>query len=147
MSAWWRSTALVAAVTFAIAGAQTPIGHDVLERAGIFAAPSTYTELAFTAPGSLPSQFPSTYAIVRVSFGIRNASSQARAYQWSIMMLRNNRVGRIIDGTVRVSGAAKATVNRTITTSCSTGKVRIVVSLREPSESIDYWTNCRSGRT
>ena len=83
MGGRWISVLIVVLMVLGICLAQTRPGHAVLRDAGLFQVPSSYTELAFTAPASLPSKLKSKKARIKVSFGIHNVSGSSQMYHWS----------------------------------------------------------------
>ena|ERR1022692_252518 len=140
------SAILVAGVVLAATVmAQTSAGHSLLRKAGLFAVPAHYTALAFTHPQSLTSQLGSEHAALSVSFLINNVSDTSRRYRWSILLMQGKHTRRMAAGAVRAPAHGKATISRTVATSCASGQVRVVVRLTAPVESIDFMARCWSG--
>lgn len=134
---------LPVAIVLACAGlAQTQPGHAALRAAGLYEEPATYAELAFSTPSALPSMLTKSGASVKVSFGIHNVSADARSYKWSIVLVRAG------VSQVKVSGAAltppqgRTTITRSVVAACADGRVRVVVRLASPAESISFWMTC-----
>jgi hypothetical protein len=139
----WRGVvALVGVVVLAAVLAQTREGHAVLQRAGLYEQPTSYTSLAFEHPQSLPDQLTSKRANVDVSFVIRNATGARHGYRWSVLLVQGQRSRRVFSGTVGVAPGREATVIRTAAVFCTRGQVRIVVTLALPAEAIDAWLAC-----
>jgi hypothetical protein len=138
----WSSVALVGAVMVAAGLAQTRPGHAFLQRAGLFQVPSSYTELAFAHPQSLPQRLTSRQMSLNVSFVIHNVSPAQRGYRWTILLVRDGRAHPEAAGTVQIPAAGRADVTRTVTRTCVGGGVRLVVRLAVPAESIDFLATC-----
>src|SRR5579875_3071710 len=104
-----RSSLGIALAVVAAAGlAQTPPGHAALRDLGLSAAPAGYTALSFAHPGSLPTTL-SPAVTATVPFRIRNATSAARGYRWSITL--QGAAGRhLAGGTTEVAPGRTATV-------------------------------------
>lgn len=142
MRRWWGALVLAALIVLSAGLAQTGQGHALLQDAGLYEAPASYTELAFTAPRNLPSQLRSDRAPIGVSFRIHNVSMTSRTYSWSIALARSGRSHVGVSGVVTVPGQGWATVARTVTITCVGGRVQVVVRLAGPAESIDFWATC-----
>jgi hypothetical protein len=143
---WWGAAALVVGVAVAAGLGQTSVGHGVLGEVGLFEEPASYTSLAFLHPQSWPEQLKSKRANVGISFVIHNAGSTARDYQWSVLLDRGQKTRHVDAGTLRVAAGRGAAIIRTAEISCTRGRVRIIVSLARPAESIDAWTACWAPR-
>lgn len=146
MAIWWRAVILVALVALAAGLGQTAIGHEVLRKTGLFEQPTSYTSLAFRAPGFLVEQLSPKPQTVDVSFVIRNAASIPRDYQWSELVVQGGRSRRVAAGGVRVAAGREAAITRLQELSCTGGRVQVIVKLASPAESIDAWMACRSPR-
>jgi hypothetical protein len=144
MRSWWSAVALVVLLLVGAGVAQTGEGHVLLQDAGLVQGPSSYTELAFTTPGSLPSQLTSSHAPINVLFGIHDSSGSSRIYQWSIVLVRSGRSDVEASGTVSTSVQGTATVAKTVTAACVGGRLQVVVRLVSPAESIAFWVTCPS---
>jgi hypothetical protein len=144
-AARWRGVVVLAgAVLLAVGLGQTAAGHAILQRAGLFEKPASYTSLAFDRPQSLPEQLGSRRAKVPLSFVINNVGSASRDYQWSVQLVQGRTPRRIAAGSVRITSGHVATIASTVDISCARGKVRIIVSLAQPDESIDAIMSCSS---
>jgi|GEM_PF-1517403 len=142
----WRGMgALIAVVAVAAGISQTTAGHAALRKAGLFEEPTSYTSLAFLQ--SLPEQLASKRANIDISFMIHNAGTTPRDYQWSVLLVRKGRTHRMAAGALRVASRDGAAITRFAEISCTGGRVRIVVNLARPAESIDAWTACWSPRS
>lgn len=143
----WRGTVALAIVVVMAAGlGQTGAGHAILRKAGLFEEPAGYTSLAFLNPRSLNEPLASKRADVTVSFVIHNAGSTSRDYRWTVLLAQGQRTRRVASGSVRVASGRGAAVTQSAEIICTRGKVRIVVNLARPSESIDAWMTCRRPR-
>jgi len=139
---------LLALVVVSAGVAQTSAGHGLLKDVGLFQAPPSYTELAFTNPQSLPTQLSSEQASIPVSFGIHNVSGSSHTYRWSIELVRSGRSQLKAAGVVSAPAQGRATVDRTVAMPCVGGQLQVVARLASPAESIDLWVACApSGRS
>ena len=144
---WWGVAALVAVIAAVAGMGQTRDGHSILQKAGLFAEPTSYTSLAFQQPQALPEQLPHKRANVDVSFVIHNAGNAPRGYQWSVRLVQGGHTHLVGSGGVRVGSGRAAAITRLTEISCTRGMVRIVVNLARPAEFIDAWTACWSPRS
>ena len=133
---------LMALVMLSAGFAQTRQGHALLQGVGLYEAPTSYSELAFTAPGNLPRQLKSEHAPIGVSFGIHNVSGSSRTYRWSIVLARSGQSHVKASGVVSVPAQGRVTVARTVAMACAGGRLQVVVRLASPAESIDFWATC-----
>lgn len=138
----WGPVALIAAAVAVTGLAQTAAGHSLLRRAGLFQPPTSYTELAFSHPESLPAQLASPRTPIDVGFGIHNASQSPRTYHWSIVLVRQGRTRIKAAGVAQVAPQGRVTVDRSVTAQCIGGGVRVEVRLAAPRESIAFLTAC-----
>lgn len=139
----WRGVVVFVAVVVLVAIlAQTRVGHVALERAGLYEQPTNYTSLAFLHPQSLPDQLTSKRASVDVSFVIRNATGASHDYLWSVLLVQGQSSSHLFSGTAAIAASRQATVTRSASVSCTRGRLRIVVRLARPAESIDAWVTC-----
>jgi hypothetical protein len=136
------TAAIVAVAGLALALAQTSPGHALLRKAGLYEEPASYTALAFTDPGSLPSRLSPVPSRVSVSFGISNSSGDPHAYQWSVLLHRAGQVKHLAAGEAEVPAGQSTTVTPTVTAACSTGQAQFTVQLAAPAESIAFWLTC-----
>ena len=142
MRRWWGILIVTALVVLGASLAQTGPGHHLLQAAGLYEAPPSYTELAFTAPGNLPAKLNSEHTPIEVSFSIHNVSGASRTYGWSIALIHSGRSHVGASGVATVAAQGRATVAQTVAMSCAGGRLQIVVRLANPAESIDYWATC-----
>jgi hypothetical protein len=139
-----RNVVILTALVILCAGfAQTSPGHSVLSGMGLYQPPVSYTELTFDAPGDLPSALPSPGAPVNVSFNIHNVSGAARVYQWSVVLANNGHNGsQEASGTVTAPAQGRVTVTRSVATTCTGGRLQVLVRLASPAESVEFWVTC-----
>ena len=95
---WWGSLVIVALVALCAGLAQIGTGHALLRDMGLYEVPPSYTELAFSSSGDLPSQVKSEHARIKVAFSIHNVSGTSRTYNWSITLVHSGK------GLVKASG-------------------------------------------
>jgi hypothetical protein len=139
----WRGFAVQVAVIALAAGiAQTSAGHAILRRAGLVKAPPGYTSLAFAHPQQLPEQLHSNPARVPISFVIHDIGNVPRDYRWSILLVDEGPIRHVDTGEVHVAPGRGTVISRSVNISCPRGRMRIVVNLQSPQESIDAWTAC-----
>lgn len=144
MRSWWSALVLVVLVASSAGLAQTRQGHALLQDTGLFKVPTSYTELAFTDPRSLPSKLRSKRAPINVSFAVHNVSGSLRTYQWSIVLVRSGRSHVKASGAVNVPAQGNVTVTRTVAMACVGGRLQVVVRLVSSAEYIDFWARCPS---
>lgn len=142
MRGWWSAFALIALAALIAGLAQTSEGHAVLRKAGLYATPVSYSELAFNDPGALPSVLAPGRSPVRVSFEIHNVSGGQRDYRWSIQLVRSGRRQLTASGTASVAASRYASVTRTVSVTCVNESIQMVIRLASPAESIDFWLSC-----
>lgn len=124
---------------------QTSAGHAMLRAAGLSREPTGYTSLSFLHPQSLPEQLTPAQGTTVTSFAIHNATSVTHGYHWSVSLVYRGRTHRVHAGSVHLAPGRRAEFTQSIAITCTRGRVRIVVSLESPAESIDTWLACRSG--
>lgn len=145
MAKGWRALALVVVVAFAIEVAQMSSGHALLQKLGLFKAPSSYTVLSFVHPELLPTQLPARNSLVNVPFVIRNATDSSHAYIWQVQLLRGERSTSIASGQTVVPAGGSTIVSKAIRASCVGGRIDFVIKLAMPQESINFWSGCSPG--
>jgi hypothetical protein len=123
---------------------QASIGRSILEKAGLFEQPTSYTSLAFAQPQNLPEQLAPKQKTIGISFMIHNSGGRTYGYQWSIQFVQTGLIHRAAAGYVSIDPGKGATISRTEVIQCNRKKVQIVVSLAHPAESIDAWMACPS---
>ena len=148
MAIWRGAIALVAAVALAAGIAQTSFGHEVLRKAGLFEEPASYTSLAFVDPQlNVIENLSSRQVPVPVSFAIHNSTGVPRYYRWSVLLVQSGRTRSMAAGGVHVASGREAAITRSVNISCRKGRVRVIVKLVSPAESIDAWMACYSPRS
>ena len=143
-------TVLILLVFLAAAGlAQSDPGRRLLGSVGIAASAERYTELYFASPSALGAVETARARGRRgVSFVISNHEQAGRTYEWTI---RSSMGTRAVHGKVWVPRGASALVTAKLVLVCgrrensaAARQVQMRVSLANPSESIDYWTQCNA---
>jgi hypothetical protein len=138
--ALWASIVVVVALATGLA--QTETGHSILQKIGVYGPTANYTSLAFANPQSLPTHVSSASTRMRMSFDLANSSADPRSYSWSIIFEQAERDSRLATGEISVSAGNRVMVARTVKVSCVKGRVRMVVKIASPAESIDFWMTC-----
>jgi hypothetical protein len=146
MTRWREVAALLVILAVAAGIGQTGFGNSLLRGAGLFKTSSNYTSLAFLRPQLLPGQLKSKRANVGISFVIHNAASIHRYYQWSVLLVRGDGALQVDAGIARVPPGHGAAITRSVGISCTQGRIRIVVRIARPAESIGAWTACWTPR-
>jgi hypothetical protein len=142
----WGAAALIAVVALAAGIGQTNPGREIMRAAGLSSAPTTYTSLAFLNPQSSQQQLGPLPANVKASFVIHNGEGLARDYQWSVSLVQGRNTRSVAIGSIRIASGDDTSIIRSARVACTQAKVKIVVSLVHPAESIDSWATCRSSR-
>ena len=142
MRRWGGPFALIAIVVLIVGLAQTRPGYALLRDAGLYKEPTSYTELAFAAPASLPAQLTSKETRVKVAFLIHNVSGASRDYHWSIVLGHAGRSKVAAAGAVSAPAQGQATVAKTVPLACTGGRIQVAVRLADPAQSIDFWATC-----
>jgi hypothetical protein len=143
---WLGLVALVVVVALGAAIAQTSAGHELFRSAGLSEEPTSYTSLAFLHPQSLPKQFKSKRTSAQISFVIGNDTSASRDYQWKVLVEREGRIHIVGAGGASVASERTTEIKRSVNFSCIRERVRVVVSITHPAESIEAWIQCWSPR-
>jgi hypothetical protein len=145
----WRGTAaFVTVVMLIVSAAQTHAGHVMLQKAGLYEEPTSYTSLAFADPQFLPTQLNKQRVNIDVSFTIGNISAASREYKWLVLLDQGGHVRRAAAGNVSVASRKRVTIIRSTEISCAPRRqVRLIVRLANPAESINASTTCRSQRS
>ena len=142
----WRGLIILIGGVVVLAGVlQTSAGHAMLRAAGLSPERTGYTSLSFLHPQSLPEQITPAQGTIVTSFAIHNATSLTHGYHWSVYLVYRGRTHRVHAGSVHLAPGRRAEFTQSIAITCTRGRVRIVVSLESPAESIDTWLACRSG--
>jgi CelD/BcsL family acetyltransferase involved in cellulose biosynthesis len=140
---WWGLIILVGGVVVLASVFQTSVGHAMLRAAGLSQEPTGYTSLSFLHPQSRPEQLKRAHETTVTSFAIHNATSSTHDYRWSVSLVYRGRTRRVHAGSVRLAPGRRAEISQPVAITCTRGRVRIVVSLKSPAESIDAWMACR----
>lgn len=140
----WGLVILIIGAAVLLSVFQTSVGHALLRKAGLSQGSAGYTSLSFLRPRSLSDQLTSRHANVGAPFVIHNATSTTQDYHWSVVLLRAGRSHRVRVGTVRLSAGHAAVINQSVAITCTRARVRIVVSLERPAQSVDAWLTCWS---
>lgn len=135
---------LTALVVLVVGLSQTSKGHALLQDTGLYQVPTSYTELSFTTPNSLPVSFEAERTSIDVSFLIHNVSGSRRTYDWSIVLVRSGQSHLETSGAADAPEQGYVKITRTVTMACVGGQLQVVVRLANPAESIDYWATCSS---
>jgi hypothetical protein len=138
----WYLLLLGAVVVACVGLAQTRPGHAALAAAGLYEQPATYTELAFSTPGSLPSTLTKSGSSVKVSFGIHNVSGNAHTYNWTIALVRSGVSQVKASGVAATPAQGRSLINKSVMVACPSGRVQVVVRLASTNESISDWMTC-----
>jgi CelD/BcsL family acetyltransferase involved in cellulose biosynthesis len=142
----WRGLIILIGGVVVLAGVlQTSVGHAMLRAAGLSQEQTGYTSLSFLHPQSLPEQITPAQRTTVTSFVIHNATGVTRRYHWSVSLVYRGRTHRVHAGSVHLAPGRGAEITQSIAITCTRGRVRIVVSLESPAESIDTWMACRPG--
>jgi hypothetical protein len=142
----WRGLiALIGGTVVLVGISQTSVGHVLLVKAGLLQEPAGgHTSLSFLHPQSLPERLTSERADVRASFVINNATGTTSDYHWSVVLISQGRTRRVHAGKVRLSSGHEAEITQSVAITCARERIRIVVSLEHPAESIGAWMACWS---
>ena len=140
----WRGLIILIGGVVVLASVfQTSVGHAMLRAAGLSQEPAGYTSLSFLHPRSLPEQLKRAHETTVTSFAIHNATGSTHDYRWSVFLVYRRRTRRVHAGSVRLAPGRGAEITQPVAITCTRGRVRIVVSLERPTESIDTWMACR----
>jgi hypothetical protein len=143
--AWWRVPAgLAVGAGIVLVLAQTGAGRFVMRETGLETPLTSYTALSFTDPNALPLEghLPLGHVSVDVGFALRNASQATGRYQWTIRLVDGNRVTPVATGRATVQAGGTVDESRIGTGMCLSGRLKVVVSLASPVESIDLMESC-----
>jgi hypothetical protein len=135
------TAALLGTVVLLVLGAQTEQGQHLLRSAGLAAAPSGYTELAFADPQALPALVPATSYLVPPAFTIRNATGREREYAWSVRLSESGSTRTVASGHVTLADGQPVTITPPTKALCEPGAIRLRVLL-EGGESISFRATC-----
>lgn len=138
----WGLVILIAGAAVLISVFQTGAGHALLRETGLAQGSAGYTSLSFLRPQSLPGKLGPGHTKVGAPFVIHNGTSTTRDYRWSVFLLRDGRNHRVRAGTVRLPAGRAAVISQSLRIACTRDRVRIMVSLQRPVESIHAWLTC-----
>lgn len=141
MKARWQLFLLIVVVLLCVSLAQSQQGHMVLGDLGLYKTAS-YTELAFSDARTLPRALARPNKYLEVSFLIHNVSTEAHSYHWSIVLVHGTDSQVKASGNVLTAAQGGAMVTKSVTASCTGGRLQAVVRLTSPSESISFWMTC-----
>jgi hypothetical protein len=132
--------ALLVVVVAGLAAAQTAPGRGARRAAGLLAPAPGYTELAFAQPQRLPGAVTGGPALV--AFTIRNVEAGDRVYAWHVEAVGGGRTQVLATGRTRARRGIAVVARPRLRIACLAARVQVRVRLREPRESIDFWTRC-----
>lgn len=127
---------------------QTNPGRELLRDAGLLGRPTSYTELAFTDPRTLPSELIPSQDMTGLQFSVRNATTATRVYGWSVSVTKPSSAAAATPataaGTVRLTPGQRTTVAPVLrSVRCIPGAVSVSVSLSGgTNEIIRYQATC-----
>lgn len=134
----WLGWLCAAAIVLGAAGvAQTPACQKLFQSVGFINKQSGYTVLAFTQPDQLPVA-PKSYMKLPISFIISNKMQTEHDYAWSLSQIYGGHKYRKARGSLNLTPGNSAILSPTITLGYYKGTSKIVVSLDNPDESIDF---------
>jgi hypothetical protein len=123
--------------------AQTGPGGDALGSLGLRSPSEGYTELGFKASGSLPERVTAPTATPDMPFIVGNREGGDRTYRWIIQARDRHGVRQVATGTTpRLASGSSLIVTPRVRLACAEGRVRVIVRLVRPAQSIAYWTRC-----
>lgn len=126
----------------AIAFGQTSSGQAVLREVGLSAPPTSFTQLYFLRPGSLPHRVPIHTATQTVAFAIVNSGPTGKTYRWSAGQVGHRPAG---GGLVALRPGQAATISQDVGVQCDRPRIELSAAVSQPSESIDFWEECSLG--
>jgi hypothetical protein len=136
--------ALLVGAALVLGLAQTGPGGDALGSLGLRSPSEGYTELAFKASGSLPEHVTAPTATPDMPFIVGNREGGDRTYRWIIQRRDRSGLRQVATGTTpRLASGSSLIVTPRVRFACGEGRVRVIVRLAEPAQSIAYWTRCR----
>jgi hypothetical protein len=134
----WLGWLCAAAIVLGAAGvAQTPACQKLFQSVGFINKQSGYTVLAFTQPDQLPVALKS-YMKLSISFIISNKTQTEHDYAWSLSQIYGGHKYRKARGSLNLTPGNSAILSPTITLGYYKSTSKIVVSLDNPDESIDF---------
>ena len=148
MKGRWHLLLLLVAVLACVNLAQTSQGHVLLADIGLYEAPATYSELAFSQPAALPGSLKEPGGDVKVSFDIHNVSNSERIYQWSIIVVNAGKSQIETTGNTPVSAQGRIGIAKSVMAACVSGRTEVFVRLATPApvESISFWMTCLAAK-
>jgi hypothetical protein len=139
--------ALLVGAALLLGLAQTSAGTDALGSLGLRSEAAGFTELAFKASGSLPKHVDSPTDQPRIPFIVGNQEGSARTYAWTVeQRIAGGGAVELAHGTTRkLENASSIAITPDVTVRCTAQRVRVVVKLADPAQSIAFWTRCGTG--
>jgi hypothetical protein len=135
--------ALLVGAALVLGLAQTGPGGDALGSLGLRSPSEGYTELAFEASGSLPEHVTAPTATPDMPFIVGNREGGDRTYRWIIQRRDRSGLRQVATGTTpRLASGSSLIVTPRVRFACAETRVRVIVRLAEPAQSIAYWTRC-----
>jgi hypothetical protein len=138
----WRLFLLGAVVLIGAGLAQTQPGHVVFSDVGLYQTAKPYTALSFTDPDTLPTALKKPSSSFKISFDINNVSGDSKSYQWSVALVHAGKSQVKASGAVLAPAQGQTAVSRTVTATCASGRLQVVVRLAGIPESISFWISC-----
>lgn len=142
LSRWRSHLAVMAVVLITVGVAQTGLGRKALAESGLFQTPVGLTSLSFLRPTALPLAMSSGHSHLEISFAVTNTAAVARSYEWTVVLVKGNRILPVARGNARVQSRGSVDIARTARITCRHGRIEIRVALQNPAESIDAWVTC-----
>ncbi|WP_067482141.1 hypothetical protein [Actinomadura hibisca] len=143
---------LLAAVLVLGGLSQTPPGQALLRAAGVAGATETYSELAFADPPNLPRELVSGAELPPVTFHVRNATGQRRAYTWSLG-LTAGQPGKaeaaarpLAKGETTLADGGSAEITPRVRVVCRPGPLTVAVRL-DARRAISFQAECLNDLT
>ena len=135
-------TVLVIVIVLALGGlAQTSVGRDALRDVGFYPHPTPFTQLHFERPAAIvgATALKRRRNAAHLRFVIRNDERRDWTYAWRAQA-SSSATGST--GRIALTSGSQETVATTVRYRCRGSRVRIVVSLAQPAQSIYYWVRC-----
>jgi hypothetical protein len=137
--------ALLVGAALLVGLAQTGTGADALGSLGLHSQAEGFTELGFQASGSLPDHVGGPGDGTSMPFIIGNHEGEQRSYAWIVEQRTGDGTRELAHGTTPQLGDARSTlVTPAVTVDCGApgDRVRVIVRLADPAQSIAFWTRC-----
>jgi hypothetical protein len=138
--------ALLVSAALLVGLAQTGAGADALGSLGLRSQAEGFTELGFKASGSLPRHVGGPGDDTSMPFIVGNHEGAKRSYAWIVEQRTGHGTRELAHGTTPELGDARSTmITPAVTVDCVEPRVRVIVRLVEPAQSIAFWTRCAKG--